>query len=362
MLNNAIDLRSDTITQPSPGMMKAITEAELGDDVFNDDPTVHRLQEFTAELLGKEAAIYVSSGTMSNQIGVRLHCGRGDELICEAGCHVYNYEQGGNAQLSGVATRTVEGEYGVLGLDQLKGLIRPENEHLVRTKLVCLENTHNRGAGRILPYDGMAEICEWAHDNGLRTHLDGARLFNAVVASGIEAAEWAKHFDTVSVCFSKGLGAPVGSALAGPKDLIETEARRHRKVFGAGMRQAGIIAAGALYALENNIERLAEDHANAQILAEAVRQTEGISLYPDQVDTNIVFFKIDASVGTAVEFTEAMDQKNVRALALGPSLVRLVTNLHITETDAQQAGEAIREVADGLAKGELTVSGHGMAY
>lgn len=361
MLNNAIDLRSDTITQPSPEMLEAIMSAPVGDDVFDEDPTVHRLQELTAELLGKEASLFVSSGTMSNQLGVRLHCRPGDEFICEAGCHIYNYEQGAYAQLSGVAVRPVEGDFGVLSLEQLHGLIRPENEHLVRTKLVCLENTHNRGAGRILPYDTVAEICEWAHENGLRTHLDGARLFNAVVASGISAAEWSKHFDTVSVCFSKGLGAPVGSALVGSRELIR-EARRHRKAFGGGMRQAGIIAAGALFALENNIDRLNIDHANAQILADAVRRTDGIQLRPDCVDTNIVFFSIDESVGTAVEFVEGMEQQNVRALALGPTLVRMVTNLHFTEEEAQQAGDAISHVADGLASGALSVSGKGMAY
>ncbi len=361
MLNNAIDLRSDTITQPTPEMLRAIVTAEVGDDVFNEDPTVNRLEEYTAELLGKEASIFVSSGTMSNQIGVRLHCRPGDEFICEAGCHIYNYEQGGYAQLSGVAARPVEGAFGVLSLDQIRGLIRPENEHLVRTKLVCLENTHNRGAGRILPYDEVAEICEWAHENGLRTHLDGARLFNAVVASGISAAEWAQHFDTVSVCFSKGLGAPVGSALVGPKDLI-ADARRQRKLFGGGMRQAGIIAAGALFALQHNIDRLSEDHAHAQILAEAVRGTDGIELRPDSVDTNIVYFSIDQSVATAVEFVQGMEQHNVRALALGSTLVRLVTNLHVTQDDARQAGAVIRQVAEGLASGALTVSGEGMAY
>ncbi len=362
MLNGKIDLRSDTITQPSPQMRKAISETEVGDDVFLDDPTIQRLQDLTAEILGKEAAVYVPSGTMSNQIGVRVHCGLGDELLCEAGCHIYNYEQGGFAQLSGVVARTVEGEFGVLDVEQLRGLIRPENEHLVRTRLVCLENTHNRGAGRVLPYDGVVEICDWANENELRTHLDGARLFNAVVASGISAADWAKPFDTVSVCFSKGLGAPVGSALAGPRELID-EARRHRKLFGGGMRQAGVIAAGALFALENNIDRLAEDHANAQILADAIRRTEGLELRPDdRVDTNIVVFEVEPSIITASKFVLALEEKDVRALAIGATLVRLVTNLHVTDEDAERAGEVIAEVTEGLASGALTVSGEGVAY
>ncbi len=240
-----IDFRSDTVTKPTPEMRAAMAAAEVGDDVFDEDPTVLKLQRRVAELLGKEAALFVPSGSMSNQIGLRVHCSPGDEFICEAGCHIYNYEQSAYAQLSGLASRTVEGEFGVLRLDQLTNLIRPDNEHQVRTRLVALENTHNRGAGRIQPYDTVVEICTWAHAHGLATHLDGARLFNAVVASGTPAFEWAQHFDTVSVCFSKGLGAPVGSALAGPRDLI-AQARRHRKLFGGGMRQAGIIAAGAL--------------------------------------------------------------------------------------------------------------------
>ncbi|MCH8923753.1 MAG: threonine aldolase family protein, partial [Planctomycetes bacterium] len=295
-MNRPIDLRSDTLTKPTAEMRRAMAEAEVGDDVFDEDPTIHRLQKTVAEMLGKEAALYVPSGSMSNQIGVRVHCQPGDEFICEAGCHIYNYEQGAFAQISGLVARTVEGSGGVLRLDQLQGLIRPQNEHLVRTRLVCLENTHNRGAGRVQPYDEVAAICQWAHDNSLSTHLDGARLFNAVVASGIDAATWAGHFDTVSVCFSKGLGAPVGSALAGPRDLIQ-QARRVRKLFGGGMRQAGIIAAGALYGLEHHVERLADDHAAARAFADAVRQCEGLCLQPEQVDTNIVMFAVDPSLG-----------------------------------------------------------------
>src|SRR6476619_2081606 len=249
-----IDLRSDTVTRPSAAMRQAIANADVNDDVIDVDPTCDRLQKLTAEILGKEAAIYMPSGTMTNQVAVRIHCKPGDEFICEAGCHIYNYEQGAFAQLSGLVARTVEGKFGVLHVDQVRGLIRPDNEHLLRTRLICLENTHNRGAGKIQPYENVVAICDWAHQNGLKTHLDGARLFNAVAATGIDAAKWSQHFDTVSVCFSKGLGAPVGSALAGTKEAMK-EARRHRKLFGGGMRQVGIIAAGALYALENNRSR-----------------------------------------------------------------------------------------------------------
>jgi threonine aldolase len=339
-----IDLRSDTVTKPSPAMRAAIAAADVGDDVIDIDPTVERLQDLTAELLGKEAAIFMPSGSMTNQIAVRIHCKPGDEFLCESGCHIYNYEQAAFAQLSGVVARTIDGEGGVLQPGQFVGLIRPVNDHLVRTRLVCLENTHNRGAGRIQPYEYVAEICNWAHENGLRTHLDGARLFNAVVATRIEADRWARHFDTVSVCFSKGLGAPVGSALAGPKELIQ-EARRHRKLFGGGMRQAGIIAAGALYALENNIPRLAEDHANAQLLADAIREVEGLMLMPDVVDTNIVIFRVDPTLGTAHEFIERLKQAGVLMLAVSQTQIRAVTHLDVSERQVRAAGEIVRQVA-----------------
>lgn len=339
-----IDLRSDTVTRPSAAMRAAIAATEVGDDVIDVDPTVERLQELTAELLGKEAAIFMPSGSMTNQIAVRIHCKPGDEFICESGCHIYNYEQAAFAQLSGVATRTIDGEYGVLQPGQLVGLVRPENDHLVRTRLVCLENTHNRGAGRIQPYENVAEICSWAHEQGVRTHLDGARLFNAVVATKISADRWSRHFDTVSVCFSKGLGAPVGSALAGPKEMIQ-EARRHRKLFGGAMRQAGIIAAGALYALENNIERLAEDHANAQILAEGIRGIDGLTLQPDQVDTNIVIFRVDPTLGTAQDFVAALRDQGVLMLPVSPTQIRAVTHLDVNEKQCQQAVAVLAKLA-----------------
>ncbi|HIA61768.1 MAG TPA: aminotransferase class I/II-fold pyridoxal phosphate-dependent enzyme, partial [Planctomycetaceae bacterium] len=257
-MTTPIDLRSDTVTKPSQQMREAMAQADVDDDVIDIDPTVARLQKKIAELTGKEAALFVPSGTMSNQIGLRIHCRSGDEFICESQCHIYSYEQGAYASLSGLAVQLLPGDDGVLDPAQFIGTIKADNEHFCRTKLVCLENTHNRGGGRILPYDGVAEICSWAHDNGLATHLDGARLFNAVAASGIPAAQWAQHFDTVSICFSKGLGAPVGSALCGTTEMIAF-ARRHRKMFGGGMRQAGIIAAGALFALEHNLEQLQTD-------------------------------------------------------------------------------------------------------
>jgi len=356
-----IDLRSDTVTRPSPEMRLAMANAEVNDDVIDVDPTCDRLQKLTAEILGKEAAIFMSSGSQTNQVGVRIHCKPGDEFICESGCHIYNYEQGAFAQLSGIVARTVDGKAGVLHVDQLRGLVRPENDHLVRTRLVCLENTHNRGAGKIQPLENVVGICRWAHDSGLQTHLDGARLWNAAVATGVSEAEWSKHFDTVSVCFSKGLGAPVGSALAGPKDLIK-EARRHRKLFGGAMRQVGVIAAGALYALQNNRARLAQDHANAQILAEAVRAADGLSLMPDTVESNIVIFRVEPKLGSAAEFAAELKGQGVLCLAIGPQQVRLVTHLDVSEAQCKSAAKLIRETAGRLASGQKSAKELKPAY
>src|SRR5688572_24044345 len=236
MPDPVIDLRSDTATRPTAAMRAAMAAAEVGDDVQREDPTVNRLEERVAALLGKEEALFVPSGTMSNQIAIKAHTQPGDELLCDVNCHIYNYEVGGPAVLSGVTCRTLEGECGILDVSQLEDKIRnPDDPHLVKTRLVCLENTHNRGGGRVYPIEKIEAISQWARKNGLIMHLDGARLWNAIVATGVSAREWARHFDTVSVCFSKGLGAPVGSALAGPKAVI-AKARRQRKLFGGGMR------------------------------------------------------------------------------------------------------------------------------
>jgi threonine aldolase len=339
-----IDLRSDTVTRPTPAMREAMARAEVGDDVFGEDPTVIRLQKKLAEMLGKEAALFVPSGTMSNQIGIRVHCQRGDEILCEAGSHIYNYEQGGAAQLTGASVRAVEGEYGVLKLEQLTGLLRRDNPHYALTRLVCLENTHNRGGGRVQPFDRVVEICQWAKANGLARHMDGARLFNAVVATGISADRWAANFDTVSVCFSKGLGAPVGSALSGTRELID-QAVRHRKVFGGGMRQVGVIAAAALYALEHHVDRLAEDHANAQRLAAAIREIDGLELRPPQVDTNLVIFRVDEHLGTAAELSQRLAQRGVGIIAFGPQMMRAVTHLDVTTADVDRAAKVLAELA-----------------
>lgn len=338
-----IDLRSDTVTEPTPEMRNAMAHAPVGDDVIDIDPTTAKLQEKIAELTGHQAAMFMPSGTMTNQVAVRLHCRPGDEFICESGCHIYNYEQGAFAQLSQTIPRCVDGVENILTATQLHKLIRPKDEHAVQTRLLCLENTHNRGGGRILPYDGVVEMCKWAHDNGLKTHLDGARLFNAVVASGISAANWCQYFDTVSICFSKGLGAPVGSALVGSEETISTM-RRHRKLFGGGMRQSGIISAGALYALENNIDRLANDHHCAQIIADSISRTDGLTLEPTAVDTNIVIFRVDSKICSAAEFCERAKSAGAWMLPFSGEHVRAVTHMHISEQNAEQTGSIIRSL------------------
>jgi threonine aldolase len=342
-----VDLRSDTVTKPTPAMREAMAAAEVGDDVFDEDPTVHRLQERVAEILGKEAALYVPSGTMSNQIAVRLHTQPGDEILVEASSHIYNYEAGGPAVLSHVMCRPIPGRYGILDVADFQGMVRPPNEHYAQTRLVCLENTHNRGGGRTYPLENLERICAWARQHGLKTHLDGARLFNAVVATGIPAHQYARPFDTVSVCFSKGLGAPVGSALAGPKELIQ-KARRIRKVFGGGMRQAGIIAAGALYALEHHVDRLAEDHEHARLLAEEIRAILGLRLDPPDVQTNIIWFLVDPAIGTAAEVAAAARNYQVLLGVGGPQILRACTHLDINRSMVLYAAQVLRAVVQEL--------------
>jgi threonine aldolase len=342
-----IDLRSDTVTRPTPGMRAAMQAAEVGDDVFHEDPSVNRLEQRVAQLLGKEAALFVPSGTMSNQICVKVHTQPGDELLCEAGCHIYNYEAGGPAVLSGVTCHILQGDYGVLDVTQLEDRIRPINDHLVRTRLVCLENTHNRGGGRIYPLEKIQAIRAWTRPNGLILHLDGARLWNAVVATGVPPAAWAEQFDSLSVCFSKGLGAPVGSALAGSADFV-ARARRVRKLFGGGMRQAGVLAAAVLYALDHHIERLAEDHRNAQVLAQAVADTPGLRLDPPEVDTNLLIFEVDPDLGVAKDVVAALKAHGLLVLAIDKRRIRACTHLDVSASQAERAAETIRKTVPRL--------------
>jgi threonine aldolase len=344
MTRPLIDLRSDTATRPTPAMRRVMAEAEVGDDVFGEDPTIKALERRTAELLGKEAALFVPSGTMANQLAVGVHAAPGDELLCDPTAHIYVWEAGGIARLWGATTRTIEGDCGLLSRSVLEGKVRPEDAHYPRTRLVCLENTHNRGGGRVYAIAAVAAIAAWAREQKLAMHLDGARLMNAVVASGIPARDWARHFDTVSICFSKGLGAPVGSAIAGTAEAIR-KAHRLRKLLGGGMRQAGIIAAGALYALEHNIERLAEDHANAQVLARAVEATEGLSLESGPVETNLVWIAVDPALGTAATVAAKLRAAGVLIAALGPSVLRACTHLDVSRADVEYAAEQIRKVA-----------------
>jgi threonine aldolase len=347
MADTVIDLRSDTVTRPTPGMRAALAAAEVGDDVFGEDPTVNRLQERVAALLGKEAALFVPSGTMSNQVCVRAHTQPGDELLCETTCHIYNSEAGGPAALSGVTCRPIDGEYGLLDVGRLEGKVRPVDEHYVRTRLVCLENTHNRGGGRVYPLETVRAISSWARRHGLRLHLDGARLWNAVVATGVPAAEWARHFDSVSVCFSKGLGAPLGSALAGPRDFV-ARARFVRKLFGGGLRQAGVAAAAALYALDHHVERLAEDHRHARVIAAAIADTPGLRLDPPEVETNLIWVRVDPDLGTARDVAAALKQQGVLVHAAGPQTFRACTHLDVSAAQAERAAETIRRAVSRL--------------
>ena len=340
---NPVDLRSDTLTLPTPEMRRAMAEAELGDDVFGEDPTVNRLQETVAKLLGKEAALYVPSGTMANQLSIRTHTSHADEVFIEATSHPVMAEAGGAAALSGVQFRTLPGDRGILTAEQIEAAIRPPDIHRPPTRLICLENTHNFGGGSIFPLDEIAKIREIALKNGFLMHLDGARLMNACVASGIVAKEYAKHFDSVSICLSKGLGAPVGSVLSGSTDFI-TRARRFRKMFGGGMRQAGVLAAAGLYAVEHNIERLADDHRNASRLARAISELKGIDLNPEHAPTNIVVMNIAPSGMSPVDAMNALNEAGVRVLPFGPTLLRAVTHLGVDEEGIERAIGAFQKV------------------
>ena len=336
-----IDLRSDTVTRPTPGMLAAMLAAPVGDDVFGEDPTVIELERRVAALFGHEAGLFVPSGTMSNQIAVRIHCRPQDEVLLEATSHIYLWEAGGPAALSGVTCRPLNGRHGRLDVTDFEGQVRPNDLHCVRTRLVCLENTHNRGGGTIYPLESTRRITDWARRNGLATHLDGARIWNAIAATGVAAEQWGRLFDTVSVCFSKGLGAPVGSALLGPKDLI-AQARRVRKLFGGAMRQVGILAAACLYALDHHLDRLAEDHENARLIADAVREVPGLTLVPPEVETNLVWFEVSPRWGSARDLAERLKAEGILVAALGANVVRAVTHLDVSREQCRRAASIIR--------------------
>ena len=339
MTDRVIDLRSDTVTRPTPEMRRAMAEAVVGDDVYGEDPTVNALQERCAQMFGKEAALYVTSGTMANQACIRAHTQPGDEVIAEARSHIYNCECGGIAANSGAQVRPVFGRNGIFSAADVEALIRPGDLHFPRTRVVCIENTHNMAGGTIFPLESIVEISRMARARGLCMHLDGARIANACVATGISPSEYARHFDSVTLCFSKGLGAPVGSIIAGSRELVD-RARRARKTFGGGMRQAGIIAAGALHALEHHVPRLAEDHDNARLIADALRGVPGVRLNPETVETNIVFFEVETD---AKALAARLKERGVLVGALGPGRLRAVTHLDVSCGDAQRAAGILRD-------------------
>jgi threonine aldolase len=332
-----VDLRSDTVTHPSARMRQLIASAEVGDDVFGDDPTVRRLEQKVSEILGKEAALFVPSGTMANQISLRTLCESGDEVICERKMHIVNYEVASAPALSGIMLSPYDGQRGRLSVEQVRLAVRPPNIHHPHTKLIALENTHNGAGGTVLDLDYIASIEEVARERSLYFYLDGARVWNAAVAIGLEPKDIARPFDMVSVCFSKGLGAPIGSAICGDKIFID-KARRIRQMMGGGMRQVGIIASAALYALENNFRRLKEDHVRAKKLAHGLETIDGVSIKADEVQTNIVIFKIDMPVARFIQRTKDM---GVLLVPFGPDMVRAVTHLDISDDDVTTAVEII---------------------
>ncbi|MBW2232135.1 MAG: low-specificity L-threonine aldolase [Deltaproteobacteria bacterium] len=337
----SIDLRSDTVTKPSDAMREAMLAAVVGDDVYGEDPTVIRLQERAAALVGMQAALFVPSGTMANQIAIRAHTEPGDALMAGRDAHVYLYEGGGAAALSGVQAVLV-GEGGLFGADDVRMAIAPADSHFARTRLVCVENTHNRSGGRVFPMADQIAVAEVARDAGLALHLDGARIFNASIASGLSTAELAAPFDSVAFCLSKGLGAPVGSLICGSQGFIH-RAHRFRKLFGGGMRQAGILAAAGLHALDHNVDRLADDHAHARTLATLLEKVEGIDVLAVP-ETNMLLVR----VGRAEPFIEALLVRDVAVGAVDASTLRVVTHLDVSLPDVECAAVAFQEAAASL--------------
>jgi threonine aldolase len=340
---NFIDLRSDTVTKPSKEMLLAMVAADVGDDVFGEDPTVNTLQERIAAMFQKEAALFVPSGTMGNEICIKGHTQPGDEIIVEQDAHVIIYETGGPAFLAQVQMKPLAGSLGMISAGQVKQAIRPKAYYLPRTSLICLENTHGRSAGSVLPLDEIKLVREVALDAGIPMHLDGARLWNASVASGIPVADYARYFDTLSCCFSKGLGAPIGSIVIGTREFIE-RARRIRKIFGGGMRQVGILAAAALYALDHNLERLAKDHDNAKRLVERLCLLRQLEVSAANVETNMVIADIRKSGKSQVEVVQKLQKEGVLVTTEGATSVRAVTHLNVSREDIDRAASAFERV------------------
>ncbi len=338
-----VDLRSDTVTRPTPAMRRAMAEAEVGDDVFREDPTVNKLQQIAAERMGKEAALYVPSGTMSNLVGVLTHCARGDEAILGDMAHMFQFEAGGMAALGGIQPRTIRNEQdGTLNLPDVEAAIRPDDVHHPRTRLIALENTHNRCNGSPLTPDYMHRVRKLADRYGLAVHVDGARIFNSAVSQGLDVRELTADADSVSFCLSKGLAAPVGSLLCGPGDFIE-KARRIRKQVGGGMRQAGIIAAAGIVALNEMVDRLAEDHANARRLGEGIAKIDGLKAFPELIKSNILYLEVEREDMTPRQLSERMASRGVRINPSGPRRLRAVTHYQVAPEDIDRALTAFRE-------------------
>ena len=338
-----IDLYSDTRTKPTPGMRRAIAEAEVGDEQSFQDPTVNELCARCASLLGKEAAVYLPSGTMCNEIAYRVHCRPGEEIVLDNTAHGIHAEAGGPAALAGAMLRGVDGERGIFTPHQVRDAIRSGRRHEPRSRVLSVENTSNFGGGTVWPLERLHEVAEVAREHGLATHMDGARLMNAVVASGHSAAEISAPFDSVWIDFSKGLGAPVGAVLAGSAAFVD-EAWRCKQQMGGAMRQAGIIAAACLYALEHHVARLDEDHANATWLAEGLATIPGVIVDPRAIETNIVFFDLDSSAPSAPEIAQRLEMHDVRIGAMGERLMRAVTHLDVDRSAIESAIEAVRRV------------------
>lgn len=329
-----IDLRSDTVTKPTMAMRQAALEAEVGDDVYEEDPTVKKLEDKAAEMLGKEAALFVTSGTQGNQIAVLTHCNPGDEVLLEANAHLFLYEGASMSALAGVQPRTIQGERGVMNPEEVKAAIRPDDIHFPETSLICLENTHNKAGGVVVPIENMQEIYGIAREAGVPVHLDGARLFNASVASGISLRRYADQTDTVQVCLSKGLGAPIGSIIAGSYEFIQ-KARKWRKRLGGGMRQVGMVAAPAYVALTTMVDRLKVDHDHARKLANGLEGIQGLTV--EKVETNIVLVHVEGIGETAESFLEKIKQEGILAVPFGPTTVRFVTNYDVSKKDIDTA-------------------------
>ena len=338
-----IDLRSDTVTRPTAAMRRAMAEAEVGDDVYREDPTVNRLQERAAEIFNREAALFVPSGTMGNQAAIKVHTRPGQEVVCEARAHIYNYEMGMPGTFSGVVLRTLFAEDGIMNWDQVEPLIRGHSDHHSVTGLIELENTSNIAGGSVYPLELADDICDHAHERGIPVHLDGARIFNAGVALGRSVADLTRKFDSVMFCLSKGLGAPVGSMLVGSKAFIE-EARIARKMLGGGMRQAGILAAAGLVALEESPKGLHVDHENARFLAEGLAEIPGLKIDPDKVKTNILFFDVSASGFSAQEVSNRLAAQGVLANGTSSTTIRMVTHFDVDRAGCERALQVLRGV------------------